>query len=83
MTDKEKAEREKKVYGEAVKRDPSLESVLEKPLSDAEIAKLDNEIKKNEIVYWYVDKQYEATVILRYYMENGVCKRITNSFYVN
>ncbi len=82
-TDQEKAEREKKEYEEAVKRDPSLESILEKPLSDAEIAKLDNEIKKNEIVYWYVDKQYEATVILRYYMENGVCKRITNSFYVN
>ncbi len=35
------------------------------------------------IDYSYVDKEYEATITLSYYLTNGVCTRIVNSFMIN
>ena len=38
---------------------------------------------QKRIDYWYVDKEYEATITLSYYLTNGVCTRIVNSFMIN
>ena len=38
---------------------------------------------QKRIDYSYVDKEYGATITLSYYLENGVCTRIVNSFVIN
>ena len=56
----------------------------QKRKEEARIKTLDNEKKRNwDIVYWYVDKQYEATISIWYYMRDGVCQEITNRFRIN
>ncbi len=47
------------------------------------ITKPNKDTGSQRIEYSYVDKEYEATITLTYYLENGVCTRIVNSFYVN
>ena len=56
----------------------------QKRKEEARIKTLDDEKKRNwDIVYWYVDKQYEATISIWYYMRDGVCQEITNRFRIN
>ena len=75
-TDKQRAQRKYEENYETMTEE-------ERKKEEARIKTLDDTVKKKEIVYWYVDKQYEATISIWYYLEDGVCTSILNRFYIN
>ena len=47
-----------------------------------EISLVSKDGRQKRISYSYFDKEYEATISLYYYLEDGVCTRIVNSFVI-